>query len=151
RALLGVKAALLFTYETESGSLVALAGAGDVADRLEPPVIFPRGTNVVGFAVQERRPIFSSDALADPRFPSDPDARARFDASPDRTILALPLLVGDRVIGALSLRDATGRVFSADEVRLAQALADQAALALENARLYVEAERRRREAEELVR
>src|SRR5262249_21878221 len=105
----------------------------------------------VGFAVQERRPIFSADALADSRFMSDPAAHARLDSSSDRTILALPLLVQDRIIGALSLRDVTGRVFTAEDVRLAQALADQAALALENARLYVQADRRRREAEALAR
>ncbi len=151
RKLLGVKAALLFTYEPETGDLVARAGSGDVAARLEPPVVFPKGTNVVGFAVQERRPIFSPDALVDARFASDPAAHERLDASPDRTILALPLLVQDRPIGALSLRDATGRVFTAEEVRLAQAFADQAALALENARLYVQADRRRREAEALAR
>ena len=151
RKLLAVKAAMLFTSEPESGALVARAGSGDIADRLEPPVVFPKGTNVVGFAVQERRPIFSPDALADPRFVSDPDAQARLDASSDRTILALPLLVQDRIIGALSLRDVTGRVFTAEDVRLAQAFADQAALALENARLYVQADRRRHEAEALAR
>jgi signal transduction histidine kinase/CheY-like chemotaxis protein/uncharacterized protein YigA (DUF484 family) len=150
RTLLGVKAALLFTYEPRSGDLVALAGSGDVRARLEPPVVFPKGTNVVGFAVQERRPIFSPDALADPRFPADPAAHTLLDASPDRTILALPLLVQDRVVGAVSLRDITGRVFSTEEVRLAQAFADQAALALENARLYVQAGRRREEAEALA-
>jgi signal transduction histidine kinase/uncharacterized protein YigA (DUF484 family) len=150
RKLLGVKAALLFTYEPRSGDLVALAGSGDVRARLEPPVVFPKGTNVVGFAVQERRPIFSPDALADPRFLSDPAAHTRLDASPDRAILALPLLVQDRVIGAVSLRDVIGRVFGPEEIRLAQAFADQAALALENARLYVQAGRRREEAEALA-
>ena len=106
---------------------------------------------MVGLAVSERRAVISPDAINDPRFPSDPGARERFAASSDRTILALPLLLQDRVIGALSLRDRTGRVFSEEEVRAAQALADQAAIALENARLYVTAERRRREAEELAR
>ncbi len=151
RKLLGVKAALLFTYEPETGNLVALAGSGDVAARLEPPAVFAKGTNVVGFAVQERRPIFSADAIADPRFPTGPDAHALLAASSDRTILGLPLLIGDRIIGALSLRDATGRVFTAEDVLVAQAFADQAALALANAQLYDEAERRRREAEELAR
>jgi signal transduction histidine kinase len=151
RKLLDVKAAMVFTSDPDSGDLVALAGSGDVQARFDPPVVFPKGTNVVGFAVSERRPIVSPDALHDPRFPSDPGAFRRFGTSPDRAILALPLVVQDRVIGALSLRDATGRVFTAEEVRVAQAFADQAAIALENARLYVTAERRRREAEELAR
>lgn len=151
RTLLNVKAAMVFTADPHTGDLVALAGSGDVETRFDPPVIFPRGTNVVGFAVSERRPIVSADALNDPRFRSDPGAAKRFATSSDRTILALPLLVQERVIGALSLRDVTGRVFTAEDVRIAQAFADQAAVALDNSRLYAAAERKRREAEELAR
>jgi signal transduction histidine kinase/CheY-like chemotaxis protein len=151
RTLLHVKAAIVFEVEADTGNLVALAGSGDVETRFDPPVVFPKGTNVTGFAVDQRTPVWSPDALADPRFPSDPDAHRRLDHSPDRAILALPLIVQDRVIGALSLRDATGRQFTADELRVAQAVADQAAVALDNARLYVTAERRRREAEALAR
>jgi signal transduction histidine kinase/CheY-like chemotaxis protein len=151
QGLLDVKAVIVFTADPDSGDLTALAGSGDVESRFDPPVVFPRGTNVVGFAVTERRPIQSPDALDDPRFPSDAGAQRRLEASPDRSVLALPLIVQERIIGALSLRDTTGRVFTDDEVRVAQAFADQAAIALENARLYVTAERRRREAEALAR
>jgi signal transduction histidine kinase/CheY-like chemotaxis protein/uncharacterized protein YigA (DUF484 family) len=151
QALLDVKAAIVFTADPDSSDLTALVGSGDVESRFDPPVVFPKGTNVVGFAASQRRPVQSPDALDDPRFPSDSGARQRLEASPDRAILALPLIVQDRVIGALSLRDTTGRVFTDDEVRVAQAFADQGAIALENARLYVTAERRRREAEALAR
>jgi PAS domain S-box-containing protein len=47
------------------------------------------------------------------------------------------------VIGALGIGDRTGRAFHAEEVRLAQAFADQAAVALENARLFEEAHAQR--------
>jgi len=57
----------------------------------------------------------------------------------------------DRVIGALASGDRAGRVFTDDEVRVAEACAHQAAVALENARLYREATQRRREAQELAR
>jgi signal transduction histidine kinase/CheY-like chemotaxis protein len=149
--LLDVKAALVFTLDPGSGNLVARAGSGDVEARLNPPVVFPPGTSLAGLAVTGRRPIVSADALNDPRFPADPGAVERFAASSDRSILALPLMVQDRVIGVLSLRDRTGRVFSEAEIQVAQAFADRAATALENARLYVTAERRRREAEALAR
>ena len=75
--------------------------------------------------------------------------RAFLETSPIRAILAVPLIVKEQVIGALGLVDASGRVFTEDDVRLAQAFADQAAVALENARLYADAERRRVEAETL--
>ena len=53
----------------------------------------------------------------------------------------------DEVIGALAVGRPAGPSLNDEEVRLAQAFADQAAATLENARLYEEAERRRREAE----
>src|SRR5207244_1204171 len=48
-------------------------------------------------------------------------------------------IVQERVIGGILVGDREGRVFTEDELSLAQAFADQAAVALENARLYVEA------------
>jgi len=44
----------------------------------------------------------------------------------------------DKIIGAIALSDQTGRMYSDSEVALVQTFADQAALALENARLYEE-------------
>src|SRR5437867_4794629 len=77
--------------------------------------------------------------------------RTRIECAGHRSVLAVPLRVGERVIGALAVADEPGRRFGDDEIRLAEAFADQAALALENARLYTEAMRRRLEAEELAR
>ncbi len=62
----------------------------------------------------------------------------------------MPLLTQDRLIGVLAVRTATGTVFDARAVQLAEALADQAAITLEHARLFAEEERRRREAEVLA-
>jgi PAS domain S-box-containing protein len=66
------------------------------------------------------------------------------------SVLVVPLLVQGRAIGLLTL----GRfrpespAFNADDGELAQSLADHAALAIENARLYAEAAAARRAAEE---
>ena len=61
-----------------------------------------------------------------------------------RRLLAVPLRVGDRVIGVINVADDTVGVFRDEEVRLVRLFADQAALAVENARL-LEAERERTE------
>lgn len=58
--------------------------------------------------------------------------------------LHLPLRVGDRTIGVLSIRGSAVARFSSEERELAETLADVAAIALENARLFAEA----REAQE---
>jgi PAS domain S-box-containing protein len=57
-----------------------------------------------------------------------------------RSVLRVPLLLGGKPVGVLSLFIFDGsRAFVADDVQTATALADRAALALENARLYEEA------------
>jgi len=57
-----------------------------------------------------------------------------------RSSLTVPIVVRDEVYGALSLLYDRSRTFSSEEVNLATTLADQAALAIENARLRVEAQ-----------
>src|SRR5262249_692104 len=75
-----------------------------------------------------------------------PDVRAHLERVTVRAVLSVPLLVGDRVIGALSVGDRHGRAFEPDEVELLQGFADQAALAIENAGLYDEARGQEQEA-----
>ena len=148
RDLVGVLAASVFRLDPESGALeeTACSGRSPLRDR---PLRYPRGTGAVGLSVTERRAVVSNNVLADPRLRFAPDERAFLENSQIRAILAVPLTVKEQVIGALGLVDVSGRVFTEDDVRLAQAFADQAAVALENARLYADAERRRVEAETL--
>ncbi len=149
RDLVGVLAASVFRLDPGSGALVETARSGRSPFR-DWPLRYPDGTGAVGLAVRERRAVVSNDVLADPRLRFAPDVRTSIGSSQIRAILAVPLMVKEQVIGALGLVDSTGRVFTADDVRLAQAFADQAAVALENARLYADAERRRVEAETLA-
>jgi len=65
-----------------------------------------------------------------------------------RRLLAVPLTVGERVVGVLNVADDRVGLFSPEEIRLVRLFADQAAIAVENARL-LEAEREH--AEELRR
>ena len=149
--LLGAHSSSLYRLDPRSEALVAFAVSGEAAVALGQNVTFPRGHAVVGLAVQERGPVATSNLLADPRFTFTEEMRARIERAGHRSVLAVPLRVGERVMGALAAADEPGRRFGDDEIRLAEAFADQAALALENARLYTEAMRRRLEAEELAR
>ena len=65
-----------------------------------------------------------------------PAARQEVTASDHRAALALPLLVQGRVVGAVAARDRAGRSWSGEDIALARAFADQAAVALENSHLY---------------
>jgi K+-sensing histidine kinase KdpD len=69
-----------------------------------------------------------------------------------RSLMIVPLVARDRVLGAITLVTAeSGRRYERHDLELAQELARRAALAIDNARLYRESEARRREAEMLAR
>jgi signal transduction histidine kinase/ActR/RegA family two-component response regulator len=104
---------------------------------------------IVGRAVAERRPVSTPDVATDDRVLLPPEWRARVEGVRLRAMLAVPLILGDRALGALTAADELGRVFDDDSVRLAQAFADQAAVALENSRLFEAAGRERRRLEVL--
>jgi len=148
RELVGVMAASLYCV-TPEGALeeTACSGGSPLRNR---PLRHPRGAGAAGRAVAERRAVVSNDVLVDPRLSFAPDVRAFIETSSIRAVLAVPLILKEQVIGALGLADRAGRIFTAEDVRLAQAFADQAAVAIENARLYSEAERGRTESDTLA-
>jgi len=149
--LFDAKASGVFRLEPGSGSLVGLAVCGDHGPTGDETLVYPRGSGVIGLAVGRRQPVVTPNLLADPQVVFTREMRARLEQAPYRAVLAIPLIAQEEVFGALSVCLSEGRVFGGDDIRLAQAFADQAAVALQNARLYDEALRRRREAEEIAR
>ena len=139
----------LYRLVPGSGDFVAMAVSGDVGPLSKDSMVFPEGTGVVGLALRERLPVTTPNILEDPRVRLTPEHRERIGQAPYRSVLAVPLVVKGRVIGALAVGDHAGRLFGADEIRLAQAFADQAALALDNARLYEETRQRLRHLDSL--
>ena len=151
RSLLGGGSAVVYRLDDDSANLLAMAVAhGPAGPTTGWRPVREVGSGAVGLAMRERRTITSPDVLADERMDIPPALRAHMEARGDRAILAVPLLTQDRLIGVLAVRTATGTFFDARAVQLAEALADQAAITLEHARLFAEEERRRREAEVLA-
>jgi len=131
------------------GTLTVIAASPGATD-LFPPVVLTPDLGLAGRAVRQRRICWSADVLADPEIHVPESRRRSWAASKMVTALAAPLRGRGRIVGVLSLGFRTRRELPEDERALAQAFADQAALALENARLYEEADRRRQEAEVLA-
>jgi GAF domain-containing protein/CheY-like chemotaxis protein len=149
-ALFGVPAAGLWLLQPD-GRLVARAYSGAPQDVLPVGYVLEPGVGMAGRAVAEGRPVMTPDLFEDPAVVLSEDLRRRLEVSGNRAVLASPLGVKGRTIGALVLADRAGRVFTSAELALLQALADQAALAIDNARLHEETERRRRDADERLR
>ncbi len=126
------------------GGLVMLAVSTELLTRGQ---ILQPNVGLVAEAMREGRVAVTTDILNDPRLTVSDQRRAMMIAAGIRAAAAVPLRARDRTIGAVLLGFPDPRVLSEDELRLAQALADGAALAMENARLYQEADRRRRAAE----
>ncbi len=147
--LLAAQSATLYRLEPD-GLRFAAGPFAPAPARADWIISLPAGSGLVGAAVRERRPLATADVLADPRVDLTAELRARGTRLPQQALLAAPLVAGGRVLGALAVRDRTGRRFTPDDVRLVQAFADQAATALENARLHGETEERLRETTTLL-
>lgn len=76
------------------------------------------------------------------------DVHRRNEFLPDtRAELAIPLQIGDRIIGALDVQSKQSESFDEDQVNTLQTLADQITIAIENTRLYESSQRILREIE----
>jgi GAF domain-containing protein/CheY-like chemotaxis protein len=148
--LVGARSAALYRLDAESGRLAAVTVAQESAFTFEWTRVLPTGQGIAGLALRERRAVWSADTLSDARIVYGPDVISRIERSTDRGLLAAPLIVQDRVIGALAVGDHTGRRFTDEDVGLAAAFADQAAIALENARLFALETSRRAQSEALA-
>jgi GAF domain-containing protein len=62
-----------------------------------------------------------------------------------RSEIALPLMVGDRVLGALDVQSTRESAFGEEDIQTLQSMANQVAVALENARLFQETNQRLQE------
>lgn len=87
------------------------------------------GRGLLGTAVSLKRPVRVSDVRSDPRYVNCGDQDVRSE-------LVLPLLIKDRLIGALDFESYRQGAFSQDDERLLMTLAASIAIALENAALY---------------
>lgn len=144
REVLRCRAANIMLLNPRTEMLEIRAAAG-VKDRWRQEARLRIGGGIAGRVVQEKRPIYVPDTREDPHF-------VVFDPSV-RSLLCVPLMVGDRVIGALSVDHEVPHAFQPEHERLLTIVAAQAAAAIENARLFhelkVHAEELRRAYEEL--
>jgi GAF domain-containing protein/HAMP domain-containing protein len=90
---------------------------------------------IVGFVTGNRQPRIATDVGQDAVFFNNPDLPET------RSEMALPLVSGDKVIGALDVQSKVSDIFSDEDIELFSILADQVAIAIVNNRLYEETAR----------
>ena len=127
------------------GSLRAIAASGGARGAFKPGHVLPPGMGLMGRVAREGRPLSTRDIQTDPTIARSGDFQDRLEVAQARSVLAVPLWAKGAIIGVLCIGDRIDRSFFEDEVTLLQTFGDQAAIALENARLFDE-QRRTQEA-----
>jgi signal transduction histidine kinase len=131
--ILNCEAGSLFLVDEQTDELVFKVTVGPVASNLIGQRL-PAGTGIVGRAVQSRAPVIENEDQNPPSRFRGVDQQTGFVS---RSLMAVPLQVKDRIIGVIEVinrRD--GLPFVQDDQTLLTAFAGQAAVAIENARLY---------------
>jgi signal transduction histidine kinase len=132
-SILNCEAGSLFLVDEATDELIFKATAGPVAQNLAGQRL-PPGTGIVGEAVMSRKPVLANNVLQTASWSASTDQNTGFVT---RSILAVPLQVKEHVIGVLEvINRKDGLPFVADDQNLLAAFASQAAVAIENARLY---------------
>ncbi|HKW79276.1 MAG TPA: GAF domain-containing protein [Candidatus Limnocylindria bacterium] len=135
----------IFRIERGLARLIASSGryrAGEAyleyVSRLRPAE--PGRGSLAGRVLLERKTVQIPNSEADAEYMAGlkkiPEGMREF--VPDLTLLGVPLMLRDQLIGVLVLRRIESRTFVTDEIRIAETFADQAAIAIENVRLFNE-------------
>jgi signal transduction histidine kinase len=123
----------IFLYNGKTLSFGAASGQGG---RWDKPFAEPRRDGLTYRVAETGEPVVVEDIHTHPLYKDSPK---KWRGS----IVGLPLEVKQRVVGVMNISRFETRPFGAEELRILEMLADQAAIAVENARLY-EAERTQR-------
>jgi signal transduction histidine kinase len=144
----GAKDAHIFRIEGNLLRMVSSYGRLPTLDGFEEGILINRNW-VTGRAVVDRQTIHVHDLSteSETEFPQGQDYARRLG---HRTTLATPLLREGVPMGAILIRREEVRPFADKQIKLLETFADQAAIAIENARLFQELQKRTRELAESV-
>ncbi|MFA6091936.1 MAG: ATP-binding protein [Elusimicrobiota bacterium] len=108
----------------------------DVALGLDPEVAkirLKKGQGIAGAVAQEARSVIVNDVASDPRWSKVVDQNSGFIT---RSVLAAPILLKGKVLGVVEAINSAKGSFSPEDLRIFEAFASQAAVAIDNARLF---------------
>ncbi|MBN1886649.1 MAG: GAF domain-containing protein [Thermoflexales bacterium] len=144
--LLGVQVASVLLHDTVTGELVFSAVTGPGADKVKG-MRLPASKGVAGWVLRERQPVMIQDTDDDPRFYDGVDALMGFAT---RSLLAVPLLFQQEMLGVLEALNKVEGDFEERDLEMLGTLASSLAVAISNARQYQSVQRRLRESEAMA-
>lgn len=132
--LLDAEAGSLFLLDEENGELYFEIALGDKGEAIKD-LRLKKGEGIAGWVVDNGVPLLVSDARNDSRFCHQFDEQSSFIT---RNLVCVPVTIKGTVIGALEAVNKRAGRFTANDMEILGSLAQQVAIALENARLYEE-------------
>ncbi|GAB4571192.1 MAG: hypothetical protein Kow0077_07230 [Anaerolineae bacterium] len=131
-------ASVLLRSRDNADELYFAAAVGPESERLQGMRI-PIDRGIAGWVVREAKSQLVEDTALDERFYRDVDQSSGLHT---RSIVAVPLIVSERVIGVLEVINKLEGRFDHVDVDLLESIAGTAAVAIENARLFEQTRRR---------
>jgi len=132
--VLGAKGSMLHLIGEEDGKL-RVHGAWNVGGKLRHEKILSISDSVARWVVEHGEPLLASDAVDDPRFPDAPESGIS-------SFICVPLSIKGKLIGTITVYDKIPKgpleqpFFTSSDKEFLAILANEAAIAIENARLF---------------
>jgi len=130
--VLNAETSSLFLLDEEAGELTVAVATGESGQAMKQQRV-PIGTGIAGWVVENGEPLVVDAPREDSRFYQEIDTQTGFET---RDILAVPMRTKERTIGAIEVINRREGGSDEKDLGIATALANQAAVAIENARLY---------------
>jgi signal transduction histidine kinase len=124
--------ASLLLYDPQTHQLYFQAATGPLNEQ-EKQTAIPAESSIAGWIFTNNEPLLVEDAKSDPRFFREIDVLTQFKT---RSILGVPLHAKDKTLGVIEVVNKLEGTFQEIDLRLLQSLAAQAAIAIENSRLF---------------
>ena len=136
--LCGADRAFIFRFDGELlRSVVAYNAPPALEEFIRDSPIRPDRSSGAGRAAYERRTVHIPDVTVDPEY-----TFASKDVTSLRTVLAVPILKGDELLGVILTCRLEVKSFAEKQIALVETFADQATIAIENVRLFEEVQAR---------
>ncbi len=134
--LVNCEAASLLLFDENTKELYFDVALGEKASQIMS-IRLKLGQGIAGWVALQKQAVIINDVQNDPRFFKESDEKSGFKT---KTMICLPLIIKDkeRLIGVIQAINKKDSVFDAYDLELLEALANQVAIAIDNAKLYEE-------------
>ncbi len=129
------EAASILLLDQKTGELHFEAATGTKRSEVQS-IVVPIEGSIAGWIVSNSKPLLVNNAQQDPRHYTQADDATEFET---RSLMGVPLKLKEKTIGVVEVVNKIGpRLFTKHDVEILETLAAQAAVAIENARLYTD-------------